>query len=121
MNSDLNQNKVDKPWGYYITLYEADTYKVKLLFIEKGHSISLQKHYMRAEQWTIIKGNPLITKGPLISAYSPKCNISIEKEEEHRIAATIDDVLILELQLGNCEETDIVRLEDKYNRLIDGL
>lgn len=106
----------NKPWGRYANLYDSDVYKVKLLWISKGQSISLQKHEKRSEIWTIVQGHPLIRKGYRSFPMNPSSTITIEKGQLHRITAEIDDVIILELQQGECYEEDIIRLEDKYGR-----
>jgi mannose-6-phosphate isomerase-like protein (cupin superfamily) len=106
----------NKPWGCYANLYDNDNYKVKLLWVNKGQSISLQKHEKRSEIWTVVQGHPLIRKGDKSFAIKPSSTIVIEKGQIHRITAEIDDVVILELQQGKCYEEDIIRLEDKYGR-----
>lgn len=117
--------RVDKPWGYYETLFTRsahgvrnadDPYKVKVLFIEKGHRTSLQRHEDREEIWTVLAGEPLVIRGSITHALSPGETIKIEKNQIHRIAADAGDVLISEVQLGDCQEEDIERLEDDYDR-----
>ena len=121
--------RVHKPWGYYETLFTCGAhgvrgagspYKVKVLYIEKGHRISLQKHENRREIWTVIEGNPIVRKGSIDFILSPGETVVIEKEQAHRIEADQDDVLISELQLGVCEEDDIERLHDDYDRRTSG-
>ena len=121
--------RTEKPWGYYETLFTrgahgvrdaGSPYKVKVLFIEKGHRISLQKHENRREIWTVIEGNPLIKKGSIDFILSPGETVVIEKGQAHRIEADVDDVLISEVQLGVCEEDDIERLHDDYDRRTSG-
>jgi|TARA_S200002703_G_scaffold34783_1_gene30087 mannose-6-phosphate isomerase-like protein (cupin superfamily) len=121
--------RTDKPWGYYETLFTSSAhgvrnagnpFKVKVLYIEKGHRISLQKHENRREIWTVIEGNPIVRKGSIDFILSPGETVVIEKGQTHRIEADLDDVLISELQLGVCEEDDIERLHDDYDRRTSG-
>lgn len=109
-------SRVEKPWGWYDTLHEGVDYKVKMLCVKKGHKISLQKHKKRTEIWTCVKGHPLVIQGRLQTYMRSQDTVTIAKDEVHRIEAHIDDVLVLELQQGICEEEDIIRLSDDYNR-----
>ena len=49
--------KVNRPWGWYRDLYTIGKgIKVKELVIEPGKSLSMQKHFKRAEMWYVLKG-----------------------------------------------------------------
>jgi len=121
--------RTEKPWGYYETLFTRSAhgvrnagspFKVKVLYIEKGHRTSLQKHQNRSEIWTVIEGNPVVRKGFIDFILSPGETVKIAEGEPHRIEADLDDVVISEVQLGVCEEDDIERLHDDYDRKISG-
>lgn len=106
-----------RPWGWYKVLSSSETYKVKLLFIQKGHRISLQKHLNRSESWTIINGSPFITIDAMSTTGAPLDTFFVPSKAVHRIESSDhSDTLILELQSGSCEEEDIIRLEDDYQR-----
>lgn len=112
----MRENSVYKPWGWYQVLASSDTYKVKLLYVTGGHRLSLQKHKYRSETWTVIEGNPTVTIDSKVSVLNPTDTVFIPKKAVHRIEATDSSVFILELQQGVCDEDDIIRLEDDYNR-----
>ena len=106
-----------RPWGWYKVLSSSETYKVKLLFIQKGHRISLQKHSKRSESWTVINGSPFITIDDMSTPAMPLDTFFVPSEAIHRIESPDhSDTLILELQSGACIEDDIIRLKDDYNR-----
>ena len=44
-------------------------------------------------------------------------SVFIHKEEVHRLKAGKNGIIIIETQLGVCDEDDIVRLEDHYGRV----
>ena len=48
--------KVARSWGFYRTLYETETTKVKELVIEPQKSLSMQKHQHRNEHWHVSEG-----------------------------------------------------------------
>tara|TARA_R100001510_G_C7551466_1_gene135096 strand:+ start:296 stop:631 length:336 start_codon:yes stop_codon:yes gene_type:complete len=105
-----------KPWGTHKVVFDGDNFKVKYICVEKGKSISLQKHFNRSESWVVLTGHPVVTKGKCKILLKPEDSIYIPKEEIHRIEATHDNVQIIEVQQGICEETDIERISDEYGR-----
>lgn len=48
------------PWGTTLSLVDSSKYKINFVTIEPGKSISLQKHYHRNEQWTILSGTAVV-------------------------------------------------------------
>ena len=54
---EFKHPKVVRPWGWYRDLYTIGPgIKVKELVIEPGKSLSMQKHFKRAEMWYVLKG-----------------------------------------------------------------
>ena len=105
-----------KPWGTHKVVFDGDNFKVKYICVEKGKSLSLQKHFKRSESWVVLKGNPTVTKGKCKVVLKPEDTIYIPKGETHRIEAIRDNVQIIEVQHGICEEIDIERISDEYGR-----
>jgi mannose-1-phosphate guanylyltransferase len=56
---------VYRPWGKYTNLENRDNFKVKILTINPGKRLSLQKHLHRSEHWTVVKGTALIRNGDM--------------------------------------------------------
>jgi cytidyltransferase-like protein len=105
-----------RPWGEYRVLHDLPGCKVKELVIEPGKSMSMQRHFFRAEHWYVLKG---------------QCQVEIIKDHE-RIIDTIEQnhsymigqsvwhrgfnnssetCHILEVQYGEmCVEEDIERI-----------
>ena len=46
--------KVNRPWGWFETLEEGATFKVKRIQINPGKSISLQRHQHLSEHWVVV-------------------------------------------------------------------
>lgn len=120
---DKSENHKDTPWGYMETYFENKTPReiqswVKILHIKKGESISLQYHKYRTEKWYVLKGNPTVIIGDKKRELTQGHFASISSNIKHRIMAKHDDVIVLEICFGTqCNESDIVRLEDSYGRL----
>lgn len=118
----MSNNEVGKiyqrPWGSYETLRIENNYQVKLLTINPGGRLSLQKHFKRAEHWVIVAGSPTLTIHNKTRIYQVDESVYIPREAIHRIENLTPEIAqIVEVQIGPyLGEDDIVRLEDVYGR-----
>jgi mannose-1-phosphate guanylyltransferase / mannose-6-phosphate isomerase len=110
--------KVHRPWGWYDSIDEGDRFKVKRIQVKPGASISLQKHYHRAEHWIVVKGTAEITNGSNRFTLNENQSTFIALGEIHRLSNPGEIPLeIIEVQSGRyLGEDDIVRIEDCYGR-----
>jgi mannose-6-phosphate isomerase-like protein (cupin superfamily) len=53
---------VFRPWGDYETIDISDRYQVKRITVKPGATLSLQKHFHRAEHWTVVSGTAIVTR-----------------------------------------------------------
>ena len=106
-----------RPWGSFTVFTNNEPGTVKILHINKGEEFSLQYHTHRQEFWKIIKGNPTIVIGDKTENPKEGDEFIITPKMHHRISAPNDDVTVLEISQGFFDENDIVRIEDKYNRV----
>jgi len=51
-----------RPWGSFEVLFEENGFKVKLIKVEPGTRLSLQRHSRRSEHWFILEGVALAKK-----------------------------------------------------------
>lgn len=107
---------VKKPWGQFEQFTHNETTTVKILSVNKGSSLSLQKHNNRIEFWRVVLGHPVVTIGKTVKNANPGDEFEIDKLEPHRLEAEGGDVQVLEVSYGEFDENDIIRLEDKYGR-----
>lgn len=107
-----------RPWGHYENLLESYDHKVKELIVNPGERLSLQKHQHRAEHWTVVSGEALVTVGKKEIPLNPGQSVDIPIGEVHRIMNPGETLLVLvEVQMGDYfGEDDIIRLEDDYDR-----
>lgn len=114
----IEHKKVHRPWGWFETLEEGKTFKVKLININPGKSISLQRHRYRSEHWVVVKGIANITQDNNCFSLSENESIFIEKNQIHRIKNSLSEILqIIEVQTGEyLGEDDIERINDDYDR-----
>ncbi|WP_317135359.1 mannose-1-phosphate guanylyltransferase/mannose-6-phosphate isomerase [Pollutimonas sp. M17] len=110
--------KVHRPWGWYDSIDQGGRFKVKRIQVNPGASLSLQKHYHRAEHWIVVKGTAEITNGSRVLLLTENQSTYIPLGEMHRLAnpGTIP-LEVIEVQSGDyLGEDDIVRFEDHYGR-----
>jgi cytidyltransferase-like protein len=109
--------KTERQWGYYRVLHEVPGMKVKELTVNPGQSLSMQRHYQRAEYWIVSEGSAVVNS-KLNSGYViPPKTITLHEEyrvpvaEWHQLTNPFDvPVKIVEIQYGkNCIEEDIER------------
>jgi|SRR5690348_15468240 len=100
---------VARKWGSFLQFTENENTTVKILSIKKGESISYQYHRYRSEQWYVIKGRIVVTKGIETSILLPDSVVTIQVGEKHKMEG-LDDSLVLEISRGHFDENDIERL-----------
>jgi mannose-6-phosphate isomerase len=108
----------ERPWGTYTVIYTASNHQVKTLTVNPGQRLSYQTHEHRAEYWVIVEGHGTVTLNGVDSEVTFGDALIVEIGDAHRIANTGDAPLtFIEVQIGAIlTESDIVRLEDDYNR-----
>ena len=107
--------KIEKPWGFELLFALTPKYAGKLIFIRKGHRLSLQYHKEKDESMYIYQGKALIEiEGQLVSSVAqPGYCLRIPPLTKHRLEA-IEDTTLFEVSTPELEDT--VRLEDDYGR-----
>lgn len=110
--------RVEKPWGYEVWWAHTDLYAGKLLFVNAGHSLSLQFHREKDECSYLLSGSLRVTQGQSADALSerevkPGQCWRNEPGVVHSIEA-LEDSVVLEVSTPQLE--DVVRLKDRYGR-----
>ena len=106
---------IEKPWGREEVLYEEDGLKVKRLTVFAGKRTSLQFHEYRSEFMVCIGGHGHVLIGDTVYDTT---SIQIDAKEVHRIIADEEqDFTLIEVQRGMiCDDNDIIRIADDFNR-----
>jgi mannose-1-phosphate guanylyltransferase/mannose-6-phosphate isomerase len=109
---------VQRPWGSYTVLEDADDCKVKRLTVKPGGVLSLQYHHRRSEHWTVVAGTAKVRIGEDEFLLERGQSVHIPQGALHRLENPTDrDLHLIEVQCGDYfGENDIVRLEDRYGR-----
>jgi len=113
-----NHKVVHRPWGFYQGIHEGPNFQVKRITVKPGGRLSLQKHFKRAEHWTVVDGKAVVTVGQKTFELKADQGVYIPLEEVHRLENKTDQPMtLIEVQCGTyLGEDDIVRLEDVYGR-----
>ena len=110
--------RVDKPWGHELIWAHTDAYVGKILVIEAGKRLSLQKHAIKDESILVSSGRLRLwledddgvvrtqELGPGEARHVPTGRI-------HRYEAIERTEL---LEVSTPELDDVIRLEDDYGR-----
>jgi len=107
----------ERPWGRWDILDEGEGFKVKRLTVKPGKRLSLQFHYHRSENWVVARGEARVTVSERVINLKGGEHIFIPKEAVHRLEnKTTDDLIVIEVQNGECSEDDLVRIKDDYGR-----
>ena len=111
--------RTEKPWGFELLFAHTPKYVGKVIFVRKGHRLSLQYHAKRDESMYIYQGKALVeiegSDGHMVSkvVQSGEC-IPVPPLTRHRLKA-IEDTTFFEVSTPELE--DVVRVEDDYGRV----
>lgn len=106
--------KTERPWGYYRVLHDVQGTKVKELTVNPGQSLTMQRHYERAEYWMVTEGKCEVYNGKRTTEILYKHDeFKVPKETWHQLSNPYDKPCrIVEIQYGDyCGEDDIERKE----------
>jgi mannose-6-phosphate isomerase-like protein (cupin superfamily) len=112
----MDKKVITKPWGSFEQFVLNKPCTVKILTINKGEEISLQKHSDRDEFWRVIEGKGSVVIGSSKKTASVGKEFFIKKGQTHQIIGLPGLVKVLEISFGKFDEKDIIRIKDKYNR-----
>ncbi len=110
--------RIDKPWGHELIWAHTDQYVGKILVIEAGRRLSLQRHEVKDESIYILAGRLLLTLedddgAVLTEELGPGANRHVRTGRIHRYEA-LERCEILEVSTPELD--DVVRLEDDFGR-----
>ena len=110
--------RIEKPWGYELLWALTPKYAGKVLFVKKGHRLSLQYHRKKQESIYIYSGKVhLEIESPdgqmtLLLLEPGRC-FDISAMTKHRIEGLEDTTLF---EVSTAELDDVVRVADDYGR-----
>src|SRR3990167_10241336 len=109
--------KHHRPWGHFKCMDRGTGFVAKAMLINGGQRLSRQSHAKRAETWTCAMGVVTAAVGGKKFELRPGDTIHVPVDTPHRIInRDTEPAVVIEVQIGECDEADIVRFEDDYGR-----
>jgi mannose-6-phosphate isomerase len=117
-SAESHARRVDKPWGHELIWAHTDQYVGKILLIETGRRLSLQRHEVKDESIYVLSGRLLLAleddAGEIrTEELGPGAHRHIATGRIHRYQA-LERCEILEVSTPELD--DVVRLEDDFGR-----
>ncbi len=112
-------NRSYRPWGFFETLIAGERFRVQRVVVQPGQKLSLQKHYHRAEHWTVVEGIAVATRDGATILVRENESIDLPPGCLHRVENPGRIPLtFIEVQTGSyLGADDVVRVEDSYGRV----
>jgi mannose-6-phosphate isomerase-like protein (cupin superfamily) len=105
--------RVDKPWGHEVIWVHTERYVGKILVIETGRRLSLQRHLVKDESIYVLSGR-LLERGELqTEELGPGNHRRVPTGRIHRYEAAERCEVF---EVSTPELDDVVRLEDDFGR-----
>jgi len=117
LNNNLPQ-KTLKPWGWELLYALTKNYAGKIIFIKKGHRLSLQYHQNKDETMYLYSGSVVFETGDSMAGLEQRVfeegqSFHLPPGTLHRIKANEDSTIF---EVSTSELDDVVRLDDDYGR-----
>jgi mannose-6-phosphate isomerase len=114
--ADGVSRRVDKPWGHELIWAHTEQYVGKVLVIEAGRRLSLQRHLVKDESIYVLSGRLLLTleddRGEVrTEELGPGAHRRVRTGRIHRYEAAERCEII---EVSTPELDDVVRLEDDF-------
>lgn len=108
---------VERPWGQFQQFVANEAVTVKIITVQPGHRLSLQKHRHRDEMWQVIDGPIDIQLDERSWAAGVGERVWVPQGCVHRMGNSgTQPGRLLEIAFGQFDEADIERLHDDYAR-----
>ncbi|MDO5504372.1 MAG: phosphomannose isomerase type II C-terminal cupin domain [Actinomycetia bacterium] len=107
----------ERPWGHFDQYCHNEMTTVKVITVQPGQRLSLQRHAQRSECWVVLDGPMDVTVGEQTWSAESGEKVWIPVGAVHRMGNSgAAPARILEIAYGEFDEDDIERLEDDYSR-----
>ena len=105
-----------RPWGKFeqFTLNEKTT--IKIISVKPRSRLSLQYHNHREEFWRVLSGRGEVVINDATLPAGQGDEFFIPVKTNHRVQTKASEMVFLEISFGQFDESDIIRIEDDYNR-----
>ncbi len=116
MKNEIEIYEEERPWGSFRRFTNNMVSTVKILTVKPNEQLSVQTHKKRKEFWRVIKGSGIFEVNEIKNEAKIGFEINISIGDKHTIKGGNEGIEVLEIALGEFDENDIVRYQDKYGR-----
>lgn len=107
----------ERPWGQFEQFVSNETVTVKIITVQPGHRLSLQRHDSRGEMWQLLDKPLDIQVDDRRWMAQPGETVWVPQGVLHRMGNSgTEPGRVLEVAFGHFDEDDIERVEDDYAR-----
>ena len=106
-----------RPWGKFRSFPYEQARSIKIITVNPGGVLSLQYHHHRSEFWVALDKGLEVTVADRVWQPEEGEEIFIPQKTPHRLRCLGQkQARVMEIWIGDSDESDIVRLEDEYGR-----
>lgn len=106
-----------RPWGKFRSFPYKSASHIKIITVNPEGVLSLQYHDYRSEFWIALDKGLEVTVGDKVWQLAENEEVFIPKKTPHRLRYMGEKkARVLEIWIGNSDESDVIRLKDKYGR-----
>jgi len=116
MEKELTIYQEERPWGNFRKFTENALSTVKIITINPNEELSLQSHKKRSEFWKVIFGSGMYSIDGVKNDFYLGDEVFVPLNAKHKLYGGAEGMQILEIALGEFDEADITRYEEKYGR-----
>ena len=107
-----------RPWGKFRSFPYKQAKNIKIITVNPGQTLSLQYHHHRSEFWVVLDKGLEVTVGERVWQPEQDEEIFVPRKSPHRLRCPgPKKARVMEIRMGDSDESDIVRLEDEYGRV----
>lgn len=107
----------ERPWGSFQQFVQNEQVTVKIITVQPGHRLSLQKHGHRGEMWHVLDVPITVEVDKREWVAQPGEQVWVPCGAVHRMSNPGTEAgRLLEIAFGDFDEADIERLHDDYAR-----
>lgn len=106
-----------RPWGKFRSFPHQSATSLKIITLNPGQAFSLQYHHHRSEFWVVLDQGLEITVADKVWQPASGEEIFIPQKVPHRLHCLgTQPARVMEIWIGDSDESDVVRLKDDYGR-----
>lgn len=107
-----------RPWGAFARFTHNEATTVKVITVNPGQRLSLQRHRCRDELWQVLDAGVVVEVDGRRWRPAQGETVWVPRQALHRMSSDAGTpVRVLEVAFGHFDEDDIERVEDDHGRI----